>query len=92
MLEKGRILPGKILIKEVKEKEKTTSGIIIAPTVKPKTYVGEVVLVGEDTPAIKMVVKEGNKVLHSPHAFAAVDIEGTEYRLLNQSDVLFIWE
>ena len=93
MIEKGRILPGRLLVKEIKESEKTDSGLIFKPVavVKQRTHVGEVVLVGDQLPVLDHKIQIGDKVLHSPNAFATVDIEGDSYRLLNAQDVLFIW-
>jgi len=93
MLEKGRILPGKILVRPIKEEEKTASGLIYKPVdvVKKKSFAGEVVLVGQDLPNFPMVVKIGDTILHSPNAFATVEIDNEDFRLLNQGDVLFMW-
>lgn len=91
MIESGRILPGKILVKPIEEKKQTNTGIII-PTevIKPKTYAGEVVLVSTD-PSKEQIVFVGDKILHPPHAFVNVTIDGEDLRLLNQTDILFIW-
>jgi len=91
MIEKGRILPGRILVKEIKEPEKT--GLIYKPVevMKQRTHVGEVVLVGDHLPALDHGIQIGDKVLHSPNGFVTVDIEGEVFRLLNAHDVLFIY-
>lgn len=93
MIDQGRILPLKVLVREVKESEKTESGLIIKPVdvIKKRTHVGEVVLVGEGTAEIPMTVNVGDKILHSPHSFVGVDIDGEELRLVNYQDILFIW-
>ena len=90
MIDSGRILPLKILVTEVKKAEKV-GNIFIPETTKPKSIVGEVVLVGDSTPNMQMVCKVGDRVLHSPHSFVEVEIEGSPYRLLNMADVLFIY-
>jgi len=93
MLESGSILPLKLLLKEVKPPEKVGS-IIIAPQAKQPTITGEIVLIGDiPTNSIykKMKINIGDKVLHSPHSFVELEIEGTKYRLLNIQDCLFIW-
>uniref|UniRef100_A0A6M3IKQ4 Putative chaperonin n=1 Tax=viral metagenome TaxID=1070528 RepID=A0A6M3IKQ4_9ZZZZ len=89
-LEAGRILPGKVLVKEIPPVEKIGS-IIIANVAKPSMVAGEVVLVGDDLPAMKMQVSPRDKILHSPHSFVNVEIEGEKYRLLNMQEILFIW-
>lgn len=91
-LESGMILPGKVLVKPIKQEEKKGSIFIPNEVLKPKTHAGEVVLTGEGTANMPMVVVKGDKVLHPPHAFVTVEIEDTEYRLLNQGDILFIWK
>lgn len=93
MIESGRILPLKVLVKEIKESDKTESGLIIKPVdvMRKKTHAGEVVLVGEGTPDIPMTIQAGDKVLHSPHSFVAVEIDGQDYRLVNYQDILFYW-
>jgi len=91
MLDSGRILPGKVLVKPIAQEEKKGS-IYIPGNLKPKTFAGEVIIVGENTPNLPMVVKPGNKILHSPHSFVALEIGEIEYRLLNQNDVLWIWD
>jgi len=92
ILNSGKILPGKVLVREIKEKEKTASGIVIpVDVVRKKTYAGEVVIVGDPHPNLHVDIKVGDKILHSPHAFVGVEIDGEEYRLLNISDILFIW-
>jgi len=91
MLDKGRILPLKVLVKEI-EREEKVGHIIIAPIVKEPTIAGEVILVGDSTSTQKMVVEKGDNILHSPHSFVSVEIDGKDYRLLNQTDVLFIWK
>ncbi len=91
-LESGRILPGRILVRPLEERKQTSSGIYI-PTdvIKPKTYAAKVLIVGESLPLMQMVVKKDDYILHSPNAFVSVTIEGEDLRLLNQQDVLFIW-
>jgi len=90
-LEAGRILPGMVLVKEIPPVEKIGS-IIIANVAKPSTVMGEVVLIGDDIPSMKMVAKIGDRILHSPHSFAGVEINGEKYRLLNMQDILFMYQ
>lgn len=94
MLETGRILPLKILTKQPPREEKTAGGIIIPLTDKPKTIVGEVVLVGDipaTSPFKDFKIKVGDKVLHSPHSFVEVEIEKELFRLVNFQDILFLF-
>ena len=93
MLDKGRILPSRLLVREIKQSEKTESGLIYKPVdiVKQRTHVGEVVLVGEHLPALNHGIQIGDKVLHSPNGFVTVEIDNESFRLLNAQDVLFIY-
>ena len=91
MIEKGRILPGKVLAKEIPPVEKI-GNIYIANIEKPSIVASEVVLVGDDLPSMKMPVVPTEKIMHSPHGFVNVEIEGIKYRLLPATDILFIWK
>lgn len=92
MIESGRILPGKLLLKPIKEEEK--QGLIFKPVdvMKVKTHAGEVVIVGDPLPTLDSKIQVADKVLHSPHSFVEVEIDGEQYRLLNIQDVLFIYK
>lgn len=93
MTETGRILPLKILVREVKPPEKVGS-IILAPLARQTTITGEVVLIGDipQTGQFKdFKLGKGDKILHGPNSFVEVEIEGEKLRLLNIQDVLFIW-
>ena len=89
-------LADRVLIEPAPAEEKTASGLIYKPVdvIKKKTFAGEVVLVGEgvylDTP-MKDIVHISDKILHSPHAFVAVDIDNETFHLVNIQDALFIW-
>ncbi len=87
---KGRILAGKILVKPVEAEEKTSSGIIIPETAKEKPQQGTVVMVGADKKDEPMEVKKGDVVLYGKYAGQELTIDGEEYLLISQNDVLFI--
>ena len=91
MIDKGRILPSKVLVKPIEQETKKGSIIIPTNVIKAKTFAGTVVITGEGTEALPRVVEVGDKILHSPHSFVSVEIEDVEYRLLNFQDILFIW-
>ena len=78
MIEKGRILPGRLLLREIKEDEKTESGLIYKPVavVKQRTHVSEVVLVGDQLPYLDHKIQIGDRILHSPNSFTNVNIDG----------------
>ncbi len=87
---KGRILAGKILVKPQAAETKTASGIIIPDSAKEKPLQGEVVLVGEAKKDEAMEVKTGDTVLYGKYGGTELSIEGEDYLLIQQSDVLYI--
>ena len=86
----------RIVIKMTEAEETTKSGIILAGAAKEKPQVAEVVEVGPggmvDGNEVKMCLKKGDKVLISKYAGTEVKIDGVEYTILRQSDVLAIVE
>lgn len=87
---KGRILAGKILVQPSEAEEKTSSGIIIPDTAKEKPQQGKVIMVGGDKKDEPMEVKVGDVVLYGKYAGQELTINGEDYLLIGQSDVLFI--
>ncbi len=91
-----RPLADRVVIKMVEAEETTKSGIILAGTAKEKPSVAEVVAVGNggivDGKEVKMELKVGDKVLISKYAGTEVKLDGEEYTILRQSDVLAVVE
>jgi len=87
---KGRILAGKILVKPQAAETTTSSGIIIPDSAKEKPLQGSVVLVGEAKKDEAMEVKVGDVVLYGKYGGTELAIDGEEYLLISQSDVLYI--
>jgi len=87
---KGKILAGKVLVKPNEAEEKTASGIIIPDSAKEKPRQGKVVLVGAAKKDEVMEVKEGDKVLYGKYAGQELSIDGEDYLLISQTDLLFI--
>ena len=87
---KGKILAGKILVQPQEAEEKTVSGIIIPDSAKEKPQVGTVVLVGADKKDEPMELKVGNVVFYGKYSGTELSIEGTDYLLMSQTDVLYI--
>ncbi|MGD9559354.1 MAG: co-chaperone GroES [Oscillospiraceae bacterium] len=89
-------LADRIVIKAVVAEETTTAGIILPGNAKEKRQMAEVVEVGPgglvDGKEVKMVLKKGDKVVASKYAGSEVKIDGVEYTILRQSDVLAIVE
>ncbi len=87
---KGKVLAGKVLVKPQAAETKTASGIIIPDSAKEKPLLGEVILVGAEKKDEKMEVSVGDVVLYGKYAGTELNIEGKDYLLISQTDVLFI--
>ncbi len=89
-------LADRVVIKMVEAEETTKSGIILAGSAKEKPQVAEVVAVGPggvvDGKEVTMYLKAGDKVLMSKYAGTEVKVDGVEYTILRQSDILAIVE
>ena len=85
-------LADRVIIKMLEAEETTKSGIILAGTAKEKPQVAEVVAVGPggvvDGKEVKMELTVGDKVIMSKYAGTEVKLDGEEYIILRQSDVL----
>jgi chaperonin GroES len=94
---KIRPLGDRILVKRIKEEEKTKGGIIIPDTAKEKPQEGMVVAVGkgkttEDGKLLPPDVKAGDKILFGKYAGSEVKLEGEEHLILREDDILGILE
>ena len=87
---KGKILAGQVLVKPYEAEAKTASGIIIPDSAKEKPRQGKVILVGAAKKDEEMEVKKGDEVLYGKYSGQELTIEGEDYLLISQSDVLFI--
>lgn len=89
-------LADRVVIQMQEAEETTKSGIILAGSAKEKPEVAHVVAVGPggivDGKEVVMELKVGDKVLISKYAGTEVKIDGEEYTILRQSDVLAIVE
>ncbi len=89
-------LADRVVTKAVEVEETTKSGIILTSTAKEKPEIFEVVAVGPggmvDGANVKMYVKVGDRVIAAKYAGNEVKIDGTEYSILRQSDILAIVE
>ena len=83
-----------MVVKLVEAEETTKSGIILAGAAKEKPQVAEVVAVGPGIPEgehkVVMEVKVGDKVITSKYAGTEVKMDGQEYTIVKQSDILAI--
>lgn len=84
----------RVVIKMVEAEETTKSGIILAGNAKEKPQVAEIVAVGPggvvEGKEITMQVKVGDRVLISKYAGTEVKLDGQEYTILRQNDILAI--
>lgn len=89
-------LSDRIVLKKVEVEETTKSGIILTGSAKEKPQISEVIAVGPggmvDGKEVVITVKPGDKVISSQYAGTEVKIDGTEYTIVRQSDVLAIVE
>jgi len=88
-----RPLADRILVRRIEEKESVRGGIIIPDTAKEKPQEGEVVAVGpgrmnEEGKRITMDVKKGDRVLIGKYSGTEVKLDGNEYVILREDDVL----
>lgn len=86
----GKPLAGKVLIQPKAAEEKTASGIIIPDSAKEKPLQGEIVAIGTAKKDEEMEVKVGDKVLYGKYSGTEINIDGQDYLLMSQSDILFI--
>jgi len=92
-----RPLHDRILIKRIEEKESVKGGIIIPDTAKEKPQEGEVVAVGhgkksEEGNVIALDVKAGDRILFGKYSGAEIKLDGQEYLILREEEVLGIIE
>lgn len=85
-------LADRVVIKMLESEETTKSGIVLPGTAKEKPQVAEIVAVGPggvvDGKEIKMEVAVGDRVIISKYAGTEVKLDGEEYTILRQSDIL----
>ncbi len=90
-------LGDRILVKRIKEEERTKGGIIIPDTAKEKPQEGKVVAVGkgkygDDGKLIPIEVKAGDKILFGKYSGSEVKLEGEDHLILREDDILGIIE
>ncbi|MBQ5972816.1 MAG: co-chaperone GroES [Oscillospiraceae bacterium] len=89
-------LADRVVIKMVETEEKTKSGIILTGSAKEKPQVAEIIAVGPggivDGKDVVMYVKPGDKVITSKYSGTEVKLDGEEYSIVRQNDILAIVE
>ena len=92
---KFRPLHDRVVVKRVEEDTKTKGGIIIPDTAQEKPMQGEVIAVGpgardESGKIVALDVKKGDRVLFGKWSGTEVKIDGTEYLIMKESDIMGI--
>ena len=89
-------LADRVVIKMIEAEETTKSGIILAGSAKEKPQIAEVIAVGPggiiDGKEITMQVKVGDKVLCSQYSGSDFKVDGKEFTIIRQSDILAVLE
>jgi chaperonin GroES len=97
MASKIRPLHDRIIVRRIEEQEQMRGGLYIPDTAKEKPQEGEVIAVGngkvlENGTKIELDVKVGDRVLFGKYAGSEVKIDGEEYLILREDDVLGVIE
>lgn len=92
---KVKPLGDRILLKQVEAEEKTAGGIVIPDAAKEKPQQGEVVAVGEgkkteEGKVIPLSIKEGDRVLYGKYSGTEIAIDGQDYLIVKEEDILGI--
>ncbi len=91
-----RPLADRVVIKSVEAEETTKSGIILTAAAQEKPSIAEIVAVGPggtvDGKEVEMFVKVGDKVLISKYSGTEVKVDGVEYSIVRQDDILAVVE
>ena len=89
-----RPLSDRVVLKPVMAEEKTKGGIVLPDTAKDKPQEGEVVAVGpgriEEGKRVEPEVKVGERVIYSKYSGTEVKIDGDEYLIVRESDILAV--
>ncbi|HMM11924.1 MAG TPA: co-chaperone GroES [Bacteroidales bacterium] len=83
-------LADRVVIEPAPAEQKTASGIIIPDTAKEKPQKGTVVAVGPGVDDKPLTVKEGDMVLYGKYAGTEFNIDGTNYLIMRESDIIAI--
>ncbi len=94
---KTKPLGEKILVKRFEAEEKTSGGILLPDAAKEKPKEGKIIALGDGKlldsgERAKFQVKKGDKVVFTSYAGTEIDIDGEEYLLMSEDDILAIIE
>ena len=90
-------LDDRVVVKPQEAEEKTAGGIVLPDTAKEKPLMGKVVAVGagkllDNGKRAQMSVKKGNTVLYGKYGGSDIEIDGQEYKILHESEILGVVE
>jgi len=90
-------LGDRVVVKTIEEEEKTAGGIVLPDTAKEKPQKGEVIAVGtgkllDNGERVALEVKVGDKVIFAKYGGTEVKVDGKEYLILRESDILAVSE
>lgn len=88
-------LHDRVLVKRLEEEEKTKGGIIIPDSAKEKPQKGEIIATGpgkadKEGKPVKLTVKKGDMVLFNKYAGTEIKVDGVEYLIMREDDVLAV--
>ncbi len=88
-------LADRVVVKPIQAEEKTKGGIVLPDTAKDKPQEGEVIAVGtgrilDNGTKVPLEVKVGDRVVYSKYSGSEIKIDGEEYLIIRESDVLAI--
>ena len=83
-------LADKVIVQQAEAETKTASGIIIPDTAQEKPQKGNIVAVGKGTKENPITVKVGDLVLYGKYAGTEVTLDGEEYLIMRESDIVGI--
>jgi len=94
---KIRPLQDRVIVERIEEEQKTKVGIIIPDTAKEKPQEGKVIAVGkgkinDDGKVVPLTVKAGDKILFGKYSGSEVKVDGNEYLIMREDDILGIIE
>ena len=92
-----RPLGDRVIVKPIEKKDEVRGGLIIPDTAKEKPQEGEIIAagkgkIGEDGKLIPMDVKAGDKILYGKYSGTEVKMDGQEFLIMHQDDILGIVE
>ena len=94
---KIRPLADKVLVERIEAEAKTAGGIVLPDTAKEKPQRGKIVAVGDgkildDGSRRKLQIKKGDQVLFTSYAGTDIKIDGKEYLIMDESDIMAVIE